>query len=816
MRSPGHAAAPGGQPGAGAIADDDKAIVSGGGDNSGVPGLHPRHYDILRSAAISDEVMSARKYRTLARTRTDDGPRDTLKRLQFARGAYDQERRFPGLLIPLWGPTGHVASHQYRPDWPRTDDKGKVRKYEMPKGRAAVLDVHPHNRDRIADPTVRLWITEGIKKGDALTSRGECVVTLSGVFNWRSTHGTLGDWEDVPLRGREVLVLFDADAATNRNVARAMARLGRWLRSKQAKARYIVCPQVNGDAKAGADDYLAAGGTIEQLLDAAVSTPPDPDAGDDSLTDSRLAERLADDHLRDQYRYCGPLGGWHRYNGATWEVCADEEVIEQTRQYLRDLLAEAVSNGADAQRLGQLASLQNRSRITAVAGLCRGMDGVLTDPLDFDEDPWLLCAGNGVVDLRTGELHPHDPDLLMLRRTKVDYLPGATHPDWDQALRAFPDTDTAAWAQIVLGTGVTGQAATSDEAHFLIGGGANGKTTIIGACRFALGEYAKVISASLLGGAAPGHPTIKMELFRLRLAIVEELQEGHLLDEGRVKEITGSAEIVAYRMRQDPVTFPPSHTLVVSSNHTPKVRGTDTGIWRRLRLVPFPHTFTGTAADPMLRQRLHTGRAQQQAVLAWLIDGALAYHRASQVIPSPPTVVQDATQQWRTEADEVASFLRQYYDLDPAGEVETTALLDAFNEHMVNVERARPWGRNTFTERIKGSAWTAANGVEVGQHPRTRRSIVRGIRRQSTWSEAGAKDCEGPLPFVPHEQKFPGEQKGPSQSFAVRRIEAEIEAVTPRCTACGTSVFMKPDEDLCANCKRDAYRKTTQRNEDTA
>ncbi len=791
----------------GDTADGTKAILGEGDDIPGVAGLHPSHYEMLRAAGISDDVMRARHYVTLARTRTDDGPRDTLKRLQFARGAYHEERRFPGLLIPLWGPTGRVTSHQYRPNWPRTDDKGKVRKYEMPKGRAAVLDVHPHNRDTIADPTVRLWITEGIKKGDALTSRGECVVTLSGVFNWRSTHGTLGDWEDVPLRGREVLVLFDADAATNRNVARAMTRLGRWLRSRQAKPRFIVCPQVNGDAKTGADDFLAAGGTIEELLDAATSAPPDPDAGDDSLTDSRLAERLADDHLRDQYRYCGPLGGWHRYNGATWEACADEEVIEQTRQYLRDLLAEAVQNGADAPRLSQLAALQNRSRITAVAGLCRGMDGVLTDPLDFDDDPWLLCVGNGVVDLRTGQLQPHDPDLLMLRRTKVDYLPDATHPDWDRALQAFPDADTAAWAQIVLGTGVTGQAATSDEAHFLIGGGANGKTTIIGACRFALGDYAKVIAASLLGGSSPGHPTIKMELFRLRLAIVEELQEGHLLDEARVKEITGSAEIVAYRMRQDPVTFPPSHTLVVSSNHTPKVRGTDTGIWRRLRLVPFPHTFTGSAAEPMLRQRLHTGRAQQQAVLAWLIEGALTYHRAGQTIPAPPKVVQDATAQWRTDADEIASFLAQYYELHPAGEVETTTLLDEFNEHMVNVERGRPWGRNTFTERIKGSAWGAANGVEIGQHPRSRRSVVRGIRRQTTWSGEGAKDCEGPDPFVSHEQKSAEEQTSPSQSFADPRIDLEFEAVAPRCNVCGTSVFMKPDEDLCANCKRDAYRK---------
>ncbi len=776
-----------------------------------VKGLHPRHLRQLTGAGIDPAVIAGRGYRSLNRTNTDDTPVSTLKRLGFARGAWDEDRRFPGLLIPLWGPTGTVTSYQYRPDWPRKDDKGKVRKYEMPKGRSAVLDVHPHNRDRIADPTVRLWITEGIKKGDALTSRGECVVTLSGVFNWRSTHGTLGDWEDVPLRGREVLVLFDADAATNRNVARAMARLGRWLRSKQAVVRYIVCPVVNGDTKTGADDFLASGGTVAQLEACARPSPPDPDAGDDSLTDSRLAERFADERLQGQYRYCAPLGGWHRWGGAVWVACPDEEVIEQTRQWLRDMLADALADRADAVRLGALAGLQNRSRIAAVAALCRGMDGILTEPLEFEDDPWLLCAGNGVVDLRTGQLNPHDPDLLMLRRTPVDYIDGATHPDWDRALQAFPDLGTAGWAQVVLGTGATGQAATSDEAHFLIGGGANGKTTVIGACRFALGDYAKVIAASLLGGSTPGHPTIKMELFRLRLAIVEELQEGHLLDEARLKEITGSAEIVAYRMRQDPVTFPPSHTLVVSSNHTPKVRGTDTGIWRRLRLVPFPHTFTGAGADPLLRHRLHTGRDQQRAVLAWLVAGAMAYHRSGQVIPDPPQVVQQATRQWRTDADEVASFIGQHYNLDPEAEVETAALLTEFNDHMVNVERSRPWGRNTFTERLKGSAWLADNGVSVGQHPRTRRSVVRGVRKRNPWSEAhsaeGAKDCEGPVPFLPHEERFSNKQTGPSQSFA----DPESQPAKPRCRACQTTVFMKPGEDLCANCKRADYLKTNHR-----
>src|SRR5450755_422333 len=76
------------------------------------------------------------------------------------------------------------------------------------RGQHSRLDVHPRNQAAMADPTGPLWITEGVKKADSLTSRGLCVVALTGVFNWRHNLGTLGDWEDVPIKGREVTICF--------------------------------------------------------------------------------------------------------------------------------------------------------------------------------------------------------------------------------------------------------------------------------------------------------------------------------------------------------------------------------------------------------------------------------------------------------------------------------------------------------------------------------------------------------------------------------------------------------------------------------
>lgn len=698
-----------------------------------IPNLSEQDENMLLAAGISRDVIRERGYKTLRRTNTDNAPRDALRILGFSSSLYSDDARFPGLLMPLYGPRGQHAGSMYRPMRPRKDKRGRPRKYELPQGRPAVLDVHPRNRDRVADPTVPLWITEGVKKGDCLTSHGQCVVTLSGVFNWRNGHGTLGDWEDIPLRGRTVIIAFDADAKSNRNVARAMRRLGAWLRSKGAKVLYVVCPELEDSPKTGVDDFLAAGGTVEQLLAVAKTTPPDPGTGDASFTDSRLAERVADERLRGSWRFCRQLGGWLLYEDGIWTPRPSEEVIEEVRLYLKQLHHDELEAGGDPSRLAQLARIHTRSRIEAIAYLCRGMEDILTDPLAFDEDPWLLCAGNGVVDLRSGELLDHDPDLLMLRRTPVNYIKNAQHADWRKALLAFPDDETRAWAQVVLGTGAVGLPATRDEMYLWLGQGANGKTTVIGACRFALGDYAKVVPANLLGGTNPGHPTVKMELFGLRLAVVEELQEGHMLDEARVKEITGAFEITAYKMRQDPVTFSPSHTLIVSSNHTPKVKGTDFGIWRRLAAVPFPIIFSGISADPGLRERLRTGKKQQEAVLAWLIEGAVAYWNAGQQLPSPPQSVKERTTEWREDADTLLAWITAHFVYQPGAEIETEELLEEFNAYLERQPGSSyAWSSKTFVERLKGHDVLQRYGVVVERSRKPhRRSTVFGLRRMN-------------------------------------------------------------------------------------
>jgi hypothetical protein len=128
--------------------------------------LSPTHRQELEQAsAIDPTVIAARGYRTVVRQ-----DREELSHLGIPAWAISSDECFPGLLLPMFRATGESVSVQFKPARPVTI-KGKPVKYVSVHGQTNRLDVHPLNRSRIAVRTEPLWITEGLKKSDALTSR---------------------------------------------------------------------------------------------------------------------------------------------------------------------------------------------------------------------------------------------------------------------------------------------------------------------------------------------------------------------------------------------------------------------------------------------------------------------------------------------------------------------------------------------------------------------------------------------------------------------------------------------------------------------
>lgn len=204
------------------------------------PYLSPHHRNMLEvESKISPETIYERGYFTA----TELG---VLRGLGLA----DYQQRVPALVVPMFGPDGSKVNHQIRPDDPRFNDDGKPIKYETPSNSRVVLDCHPSNIERLKDPTVPLWITEGVRKGDSGACRGLVVISLQGVWCWQRGGTPLPEWNHIPLANRIVYVAFDADIVHKVPVRQALAGLVDFLWQRRAVV-YVVPLEAVGEVQDG-------------------------------------------------------------------------------------------------------------------------------------------------------------------------------------------------------------------------------------------------------------------------------------------------------------------------------------------------------------------------------------------------------------------------------------------------------------------------------------------------------------------------------------------------------------------------------------
>lgn len=723
--------------------------------------LSTEHYgEIVVDSAVAEPVAEARGYRTLEGSAAD--MRD-LEEIGFGPRQIQREDFFPALLIPMKNMHGEIAGHQVKPFVPRhrvkPDGTPSPIKYETPKGKPIVLDVPEFTRAKLREEEgAALWITEGVKKVDSLVSQGLAALGLTGVYNWRNKAGTLGDWEDIPLKGRPVVLCFDADAASNRNVQQAMARLGAWLRTRGVSAvHYIVVPgTVDETSVKGVDDYFAAGGTVDQLAKAATTAAPGAgEAKDAAFTDAFLVEEAASEAL--EGKFCWSLGlGWMGWNGRIWKDVSEVEPLEAVRQWASDRFDQVISEqrtdpakNLSAQITGWRGVL-SKSRLTALVQLSRGMEAVQRDPAEFDSDPDLLTVQNGTLHLPSGKLMPFDPNQNITKMAEAEYHPGRTHPSWDKALEAVVP-EMLPWYRDRIGQALTGYPVPDHQLVIAYGSGSNGKSTIVNTVRKMMGTYGVLISDRVLMAQSDAHPTELMDLRGARYAVLEETPEARHLNVQRLKTTLGSENITARRIRQDPVEFATTHSLFINTNYRPVVTETDHGTWRRLSLMPFPYTYRkphealrgplDKPGDPSLAYA-HNDPAVRAAALAWAAEGAREWYARGRQMMENPEAVETETRNWRAETDQILGFADECLTFDPGAFTKTQELLAGFNEWAA--ERGhRPWNDKTFGARF------GAHDMVQGKRVTQGRKSVDGRQQRGWFGVAVVKESgSGPVPGI--------------------------------------------------------------------
>lgn len=380
----------------------------------------------------------------------------------------------------------------------------------------------------------------------------------------------------------------------------------------------------------------------------------------------------------EQLRYVHAWQRWIVYDDGRWTLDAgDALVTELAKRVAKQLFAWAIStNGEERDALWRWARrCETGAAITTMVRLARGIPGVIVSHEELDAQPWLLNVANGTVDLRTGELRPHDPDDLITRKAPVMYDAAATAPLWEACLeRWLPDVEVRTFLQRCAGTGATGMPI---EALIVnVGTGGNGKSKFYGAMADVLGEYVVEPHKSLLVAQKhEQHPTVIASLFGARMLVASETEDGDRLDETQVKNLTGGDRLRARRMREDEWSFKPSHTAFLHTNHKPRIRGADEGIWRRLKIVPWSVKIPDDEKDERLPEKLHE---EASGILNWIIAGALDWQARDGL--AEPTIVLSATGEYRASEDHIGRFLGECCELKPSLSIAAKDLREAYEK----------------------------------------------------------------------------------------------------------------------------------------
>ncbi|MED3513083.1 phage/plasmid primase, P4 family [Bacillus subtilis] len=393
------------------------------------------------------------------------------------------------------------------------------------------------------------------------------------------------------------------------------------------------------------------------------------------LTELGNAERLVYYHGKN-IRYCNELD-WLIWNGKMWEEDSKRQIEALTAQTLRAIYGEAkaTEDGYRKKQLNDWAKKCERRNIRMNTILdTRPMVAVRKQ--DLDSHKYLFNCENGVIDLKTGELLPHDRDFLFTKISSVAYQKDADCPNWKAFLESiFIDEQGQSNYEIIdfmqkaIGYSLTGDT-TEQVMFFLFGNGRNGKSTFINTVQQLLGDYGRQTNSDTFI-KKKNDSSINNDIARLdgaRFVSAVESEEGQQLSESLVKQITGGEKMSARFLRQEYFEFTPEFKVFFTTNHKPIVKGSDEGIWRRIRLVPFTVTIPKEKVDKKLPQKL---AAEMPGILRWAVEGCLKWQKEGL---KEPEVIRKATEGYREDMDILGPYMSERCVVHPSAKIEAKEL----------------------------------------------------------------------------------------------------------------------------------------------
>lgn len=433
-----------------------------------------------------------------------------------------------------------------------------------------------------------------------------------------------------------------------------------------------------------------------------------------SLTDLGNSERLIRQHAHD-LRYCVEMKTWHRWNGSRWEPDALNQVLQLAKTTVRNIYDELALE-ADPDKRDALFKFIQRSEsersLNALVNLSRTDPRIAVRVTVFDTQPHLLNCKNGTIDLRTGELLPHRRTDLLTKQCPVVYDAGASSQLWENFLKDCTRGDAELQGFLQRAVGYTLFGDPREQVILMVNGpGGTGKSTFISVIQSILGDYAATADFSTFlkkdranGGASDDVAS----LAGARLVSSIEVDEGQKLAEALVKQMTGGDLIRARHLYQSSFEFRPQFTLWLVCNHAPAVNHDDDAMWRRILRLPFENVIPAEKRDKNLKATLTDLTTIGPAILAWAVEGCVAWFRDGLQVPK---TVRLATDAYKATSNPLADFVEDACVLHEATFTTAADLRHAYDSWCRENGEKATLNRNQFTKALE----------DLGCHPKTKR-----------------------------------------------------------------------------------------------
>jgi putative DNA primase/helicase len=417
------------------------------------------------------------------------------------------------------------------------------------------------------------------------------------------------------------------------------------------------------------------------------------------LTDAGNAERVHA-YAGQNFRYVVESGQWLLWNGHRWNPDSDGAMVRLFVSVMKETGRQAFDL-PDRTRADDIVKHAMKSmdagKVSSGLTMLKSILGVSVSVNDLDADAWLIGTSDGMIDLKTGKPTAPDRSKLVTKKIGTRYDQEAICPTWITFLHTVTAGDAELIDFLQSGIGYTLTGSTREQClFFLHGSGQNGKGVFSETVKSLLGDYGQVAPESLF--TKDRNQSASNDVARLsgcRMAIAAELEEGAEFAESRIKSLTGSDTITARFLYQELFDFTATHKFWISGNHKPSVKGSDLGIWRRIRLIPFTVRIPDSEKDKNLADKL---RDELPGILRWSLDGCLKWQRDGL---EAPQCVKQATEEYRADEDIIGQFLAECTVEDRDDRVLMSSLYESYQGWAIKGGIKRPLMARILNKKLE-------------------------------------------------------------------------------------------------------------------